>query len=117
MDFSTIIPWICASLNCPSTAELGNWTEAELYAYAEEALNNAGGKYLLVAEFDDTTAIVAGQPMYELPTEHLATVWAAVDGTALKPATTAEMEALDDLWEEAASGTAARWVGDALGQG
>ena len=116
MDFSTLIPWICTSLNAPSVAELGEWSEAELYAYAEEALQNLAGRVLLLAAYDDSTAIVANQPLYELAAAHIATVFAAVDGVALKPATVAEVEALDDNWEEAASAAPTRWVGNALGQ-
>src|SRR3979409_2446875 len=115
MEFSSLLPWICTSLKAPSVADLGQWREAELYSYAEEALQNLGTRLLLCAAFDDTTAIVANQAVYELPAGHIATIAAAVDGNALKPATVAEVEALDDDWQRAASGTPERWVGNVLG--
>ena len=117
MDWSILIPWVCTSLNSPSIAELGAWTEDELYTYAEEALSDIAGKFILLAEVDDTIALAADQGLYELPLLHIATIFAAADGIALQPSTVAEMEALDDNWEEAASGTPARWVGNALGSG
>lgn len=115
MDWSTLFHWMCQSLNAPNAAQLQNWTEAELYQYAEEALHDIGGKFVLVGELDESFALVADQAFYELPTLHIATIYAAADGVYLKPGNVAELEALDDNWEEAASATPLRWIGDALG--
>jgi len=115
MDFSTLIPWICASLNCATPDQLDPWTVGELYNYAEEKLRVAARKFLLSVKYDTSTALAPGQAFYQLPADCMATMYAAADGVMLRPSTVAEMEALDDDWEEAANGTPARWVGNALG--
>ena len=117
MDFSTLIPWVCASLNCASVAELDPWNLTELYSYAEEKLRMAASRYLLFTAFDQTTALVAGQASYELPASHNSTIFAAADGVKLRASTVAELEALDDNWEEAANATPDRWTDDVLGLG
>lgn len=117
MDFSTLIPWVCASLNCATVAELDPWTLTELYAYASEKLQTSASRYLLYAVADQATALVIGQPMYELPATHASTVFAAADGVKLRASTVAELEALDDDWEEAANATPERWTEDVLGLG
>jgi hypothetical protein len=114
MDFSNLIPWICASLNCSAPDQLDAWTLDELYTYAEEKLRTAARKCLLSVKYA-TTALVAGEPLYELPADDMATIFAAADGVALRPSTVAEVEALDDNWEEAANDTPVRWVANALG--
>ena len=115
MDFSTLIPWICASLNCSSVTQLDPWTLDELYNYAEEKLRVVSRKFLLSVKYSATTALVAGQPVYPLPADCMATIFAAQNGVALRPSTVAEMEAFDDDWEDAANATPTRWVGNALG--
>jgi len=115
MDYSTLIPWLCTSLNAPNLTELQNWTETELYQYSEEALHDVGGRLLLFVVVDDSTALIANQGAYELAVLHIATIYAAADGVTLKPSTSNEMEMLNDNWEEAASGTPTRWIGDSLG--
>lgn len=116
MDWTTLTPWIIGSLNVASLAELTDWTEAELFQYAEEAFHDIGGRYLLIAAFDATTALVADQAIYPVPDQHIVTLYAAADGVRLEAAGVAEMEALDDDWEEAASAAApTRWIGNALG--
>lgn len=115
MNFSDLEPWILTSLNCAQVSELTPWTEAELYAYAEEALHDIGGKFLLIAEYDASTNLVPGQGTYPLDPLHIATIYAAADGETLQPTTVAEMEALDDAWQAAANNTPTRWIGNVLG--
>lgn len=115
MDWSSLIPWICQSLNAATVGELGQWSEVELYQYAEESLHDIGGKYVLIATYDESIALVADQALYELPTLHIVTLYAAADGVMLKPSSVAELESLDQNWEEAASSAPTRWVGNALG--
>lgn len=114
-DFSALMPWICQSLNAADLASLIFWTEAELYQYAEEALHDIGGRFLLIAEFDDSSALIAEQALYPLPFHHIATIFASANGQALKSSTVKEMEALDGNWEDAMSGPVTRWVADFLG--
>lgn len=114
-DFSTLIPWICESLNAENVAALMFWSQDELYQYAEEALHDIGGRFILIAEFDNSAALVADQALYPLPVHHIVTVYASANGQALKSSTVKEMEALDGAWEDAASGTVTRWIGDYLG--
>jgi hypothetical protein len=117
VDWSSLIPWMCQSLNAPNVAQLQNWTAAELYQYAEESLRALGGKAQLIVELDESIALVADQAFYEVPAGHIATIYAAADGVMLKPSSVAEVEALDDNYEEAASDTPTRWIGDSLGLG
>src|ERR1035438_3838798 len=99
MDFSTLIPWVCASLNCTTPTQLDPWTLDELYTYAEEKFDVAARKFLLGVKYDNTTALVAGQALYQLPADSQTTIMAAANGVMLRPSTVAEMEALDDDWE------------------
>ena len=118
MDFTSLNTWLAQSLNAPSVDQLGQWSETELYQYAEEALHDVGGKYVLIAEIDASTDLVANQAMYAVPDLHIVTIYAAADGVALYPSGVAEMEALDDDWEEAASvAEPSRWIGNNLGLG
>src|ERR1700733_10967983 len=110
MDFSTLIPWICASLNCSSVTQLDPWTLDELYNYAEEKFCGAASKFLLLVKYSSPTALVPGQPLYPLPTDCMTTIFAAQNGVALRPSTVAEMEALDDNWGAATPATPTRWV-------
>jgi hypothetical protein len=114
MDFSTLIPWICASLNCTSVT-LDPWTLTELYNYAEEKLDVAARKFLLACKYDTSTVLATGQALYPLLPDSQATIMAAANGVMLKPSTVAEMEALDDGWESAPNGTPQRWVANAQG--
>jgi len=113
VDFSTEIPWLCASLNCPSVAELDTWTQDELYTYAEEALRAVARKFILFAGYNTATTLTIGQAVYGLPSDHVATIYLAAAGAMLAPSNVAEMEALDDSWTTAANATPARWVGNA----
>lgn len=118
MDWTSLTPWILQSLNAPTLAQLANWTETELYQYAEEALHDIGGRMLLIVQYDDSTALVQDQALYPVPAEHIVTIYVAADGATLEATTVGEMEALDDDWEEAASASApARWIGNASGLG
>lgn len=62
-----------------------------------------------------TVAAVAGTAAYALPARHIATIAAALDGSALRPATCAELSAENDTWESA-SGTPVRYVPDMEGR-
>jgi hypothetical protein len=115
MDFSTLIPWVCASLNCPTTAELDPWTATELYTYATEALRKASRNFYLCLTLDATTALVAAQGFYSLPAGHILTIYMAVNGTMIRATTVAELEALDDDWENATPATPTRWTENAQG--
>ncbi|MBZ5578256.1 MAG: hypothetical protein LAP40_16965 [Acidobacteriia bacterium] len=116
MDWSTLTPWIVVSLNASRVEELVDWTEAELYQYAEESFHALGRGLLLIVQYDDSTALVANQGLYPVPALHIVTIYAAADGVTLQPAEVDEVEALDDDYEEAA-GVAAptRWIGNASG--
>lgn len=116
MDWSSLEPWMLQSLNASNLAQLANWTETELYQYAELALHAIGRKFLLIVQYDDSTALVANQAIYPVPANHIVTIFAAADGNTLTPSEVEEMEALDDDWEEAASvSEPTNWVGNALG--
>ena len=115
MNFATLTPWMLECLNCSNVSELNPRTIGELYNYAEEALHDIGGRFLLLVTFDGTILLVSGQSTYELDGLHIATIYAAASGSTLRPSTVAEMEALDPGWEEAAIGTPERWVGNISG--
>ncbi len=116
MDWTTLTPWLTASLNAPTVADLDPWTESELYQYAEEALHAIGARYLLMAACDTSTALVANQPLYQLPADHIDTILAAVNGVVLETATVAEMEALDDDYKSAApADPPTRWIANEVG--
>jgi len=115
MDFSQLVPWICASLNCTTPDQLDPWTLNELYTYAEEKLRSASRRWLLILKYDATTALAAGQGFYDLPDDHVGSIFAAVNGVVIRATTVAQLEAFDDDWLDAANGTPLRWTENALG--
>lgn len=116
MDWTTLTPWMLQSLNAPSVPELTDWTETELYQYAEEVFRDLGARYLLMAKYDDTTALASGQALYPVLGDHVTTIFCAADGVMLEPCEVEEMEAFDDDYEEAASAAApTKWIGNWLG--
>lgn len=117
MDWTTLTPWMLQSLGANNAAELVDWTETELYQYAEEIFRDLGARLLLIVRYDDSTAIAQDQAVYPVPAGHIVTIYAAADGATLAPTEVDEMEALDDDYEEAASSTPTRWIGNWLGLG
>ncbi len=115
MDFSTLIPWVCASLNCTTPDQLDPWTLTELYDYAQEKLRSAARSYFLFVQMDASTVLAASQGFYPLPASHVSTVFMAVNGVMIRATTVSELEALDDNWEEATPATPTRWTENALG--
>lgn len=104
------------ALNAADASELEFWSQAELYTYASDALLELAKRYLLLVERDaDSVALVADQVLHPVPARHVATIHLSANLTSLRPAAVREIEALDQNWEAAASGTPARWAGDAFG--
>jgi len=99
-------------LQSASFAESVFWTEAELYAFADEGAKRlarvAGG----FVERDATTTLVVGTAGYALPARHLSTLHMSLGSAALLPRTPEELESLDSDWPNTASETVGAWVND-----
>lgn len=100
IDFAELLADLYPALNAGAAGELVWWTEAELYEHADEAAKELARGYGVFVERDDSTGVLAGTAVYELPARHLSTIHAALSGRALCPLTVQELEALDALWPE-----------------
>lgn len=105
-----VIGRLLPSLHCYRVADLQHWTEAELIDWATRELQSLAASIGVFAE-RSTVTMVANQPTYAYPARHIRTVFAAIEGVTLRPATVAELAAIDDTWE-AASGAIERIVPD-----
>lgn len=114
-DFTAqVMPFVLRSLNAASVAELEQWSEDELYGYADYQLDAITGDHALVVEaYDgsdvaegatDYAAVVAGQANYLYPDTPVTVIALALDGAPLYPTSVPELEALSDDWENDACG-------------
>jgi len=113
IDVSAVIDRLLPDLNADVMADLAFWTETDLYKYADEGVQRiarACGVYV-----DRTTAtMVSGTAEYATPARHLSTLQIDINGSALRPASVRDLEALEDTWE-ASTGTPTRFVQDYQG--
>jgi len=108
-----IVGRILPSLHVADIERIEYWTEEELIGYASEGLRALAAKLCLFTE-RSTVTTVQDQALYSYPARHIHSIYSALDGTTLRPATVAELSALDDTWEDTA-GDAERLVPDFRG--
>jgi hypothetical protein len=107
IDVAALLTSLLPALNAASIsdADLTFWTATELYEWADEA-----GKWLArsCGAFVSANTLAAGGSV-DLSASFIDTIFAAVDGTALREASVRELEALDAGWDSA-TGTAKRYT-------
>lgn len=99
-------------LGATSWTDLPWLTEAEAFGFFDEAAKRLAERARLFADRDDTTAIAANQAQYDNPASWIDTEHVDLDGAALRPASAAELTALDATWA-ATPGPPARYSLDA----
>jgi len=104
-----VITRLLPSLHCYRLVDLQHWTEAELLEWATQELQRLAVSGVFTER--STVATVANQQAYAYPARHIHTIFAALNGVTLRPATVAELSALDDAWETA-SGAVERIIPD-----
>jgi len=86
---------IYSTLNASGAADLVWWTDAELYAWLDEAakkLARESGSFIIR---DTTIVLVAGTATYDLPLRHVSTIHATAAGRMMTSTNGQELEALD----------------------
>ena len=107
-DVSAVITGLLPALNAASTADLVYWTQDELYQWADEAVKRLARRAAVFVNYSAAMWSAAEVPL--IPNA-IAPALIAWNGSLLRVATVAELEALDDNWE-AATGTPKRWTLD-----
>lgn len=113
MDVLSVLTKLCPTLNAAGYSDLLWWTQDELIRFAAEAAERLG-RTLGVFAVRDTTPVSEDQWLYTLPARHVSLLHAALDNTALRPATIGEIEALDDTWDST-KGTPKKYATDGAG--
>jgi hypothetical protein len=107
-------------LGLTSAAELAtsDWISvAELVVYADDAVKHVAEAHGVFVKYDTSVTVSSGTAVYTLPSGHVFTLQAALLGggsavTSLRPASVADLFALDATWS-ATSGPAVRYSLDA----
>lgn len=110
---SGILGRIYPRLHAAGASDLVFWTETQLLLWIDRAakrLARATGVFVKRT----ATATANGDQAYPLPADHVSTIHTSVAAAALRPANTAELQALDDAWQTT-PGTPKRWYEDLLG--
>jgi hypothetical protein len=102
-------------LNARGPADAVFWTEAELYAWIDEAVKRFARKHAAFVVYDQTILAVTGTADYNLPAAHVLTFQADLDGRYLRARNVQEMDALDATWPTAAAGKPKAFLEDTKG--
>ena len=114
VDPVNVIAEVLPALNTATMADLVFWTEAELYQFADEAVQRAAREAIVFA-FIANQLVSPGATSLRLPTGSSTALWASWSGTSMREASVGELEALDDDWQNT-TGMPKRWTVD-LGTG
>lgn len=99
MDLTTPLLNLLPSLYADAWGSLEHWTQAEIWAYADEAVQRLAREFPLQAEVDTSLATAAGTGEYALPAGHGGVIAVAAADRALRLATPAEMDAYHRDWK------------------
>lgn len=97
VDVAEVLRSLLPSLGASDYLDLVFWDQAQLYAYADEALERLARRTGLFV-VRDSINITQGQAVYELPAGHVSTIRASLSGLPLREASIEELEALDRAW-------------------
>jgi hypothetical protein len=115
IDSAQVIDEALWSLHAATRADLVFWTEAQLLQWLDEAVKRlASIAGVFIGRNVGLTGI--GTATAALPIQHIATLHVSVDGVAIRPANTMELEARDEAYQTT-QGTPDSWYEDLLGHG
>lgn len=97
MDIANAIAACWPHLNATGAGDAMFWTEAELYAWADEELKRIARAAPVFVE-TASTALVGGTGRYSLPARHLATVEAVAISQTMRASSIEEFSAGDVAW-------------------
>lgn len=108
LDTTQVIDGLLWTLHAGSRADLVFWTEADLIQWMDEALKRLARIACVFVGRDASITSRNGQATYTLPDRHISTLhvsYSSVNANAttpLRPASTMELEALDDSYQTTA---------------
>jgi hypothetical protein len=120
MDLATeVMPNAMFALHALTVSDLEQWSQTELWEWADERVKALAANYGLFVERTGLTEtgdipFAAKQNLIPLPADHLATVRVESAGVLIKPANVVEIQSYDDDWDETTGPVITRWIGDAL---
>src|SRR4051794_30033569 len=107
MTYASILTAIYPLLNASGPADLIFWTDVELYEWAQEAVERLAQLGLFVER--EAFPVQADSAAYPLPASRLSVVYLSLNGSALRPASVFELEALSSSWTQD-TGTVERYA-------
>jgi len=113
MDVSVPLSDLLPALHATSFGSLPFWTEAELYAYADEGLKRLA-RQAQAFPVTGSVSVTAGTRVYTLPSRTVSVAGVAFNSAELKPAGAAHLEARSATWESD-SGTPSHYTLDLVG--
>jgi hypothetical protein len=111
---SDAISALYPKLGGTSAADITGWTDAELYAWMDEASDCFARKFGGWVERDTSRSTAAGVSSYAAPARHIGTRHVTAGGAILRASSVADLEALDPDWRTA-PGPPKRWTLEAAG--
>lgn len=112
IDTGDVIDELLPYLGAYQAANLNFWTEAELFAFADEGVKRLATAIGGFVEHDASTALVDGTASYSLPTRHLSTIHASAANVSIYPTTRQGLDALDSDWTNTAGNTPTNFFQD-----
>ncbi len=114
MNPATLISYVYPNLHATSQANLGGWTEADLYSYLNRSVRQACADAGFLAECS-VTAVAAGTQVVALPANTSAIIQIQWNDKTLNPRTTAYMDARSSDWQSAPGDVPDAYVVDQQG--
>ncbi len=114
IDVSQVIDQALWDLHADSRANLTFWDEAQLYQWLDEAVKRLASIACVFVGRYAAVLTVQGQAAYSHPPQHVSTLHVSLGSTALRPASTMELEARNPAYQTA-QGTPAYWYENLLG--
>jgi hypothetical protein len=111
-DLSQTANTLLSRLGASSWDDIDWLTEAEVYSYFDEAAKRLAQVAGVFVERDTSIALATNVAQYDAPADWISTIHVSAGNTRLRPASVAELRALDDGWKSA-TGTTARYSMDA----
>lgn len=115
INMALVVGDLWPPLNANGPGDAVFWTENELYEWIDEGVQRLARKLGAFVVYDATLQTFAGLANYTLPTSHISTIQADVNGDTLRARNVQELEALDALWTSAAASTPKSFVEDTQG--
>lgn len=111
-----VLDRIPPALACEGYSSMLFCTQADLIEWSNNAIEDLTRTTGVNVETDDSITTVAAQADYTLPTGHLSTIDADLEGAKLRPASGAELAALNQDWTTT-TGTPTRYTeGEGFGE-